>query len=64
MPSDKALTGAAGEHLVLSRLLSRDLLASAAPHKDSTMRRLRSEMPFQPEGRLFNYFEAWDGLNR
>ena len=31
MPKDKALVGAAGEHLVLSRLLSRGLLASAAP---------------------------------
>lgn len=31
MASDKALVGAAGEHLVLSRLLSRGLLASAAP---------------------------------
>lgn len=29
--SDKALVGAAGEHLVLSRLLSRGLLASSAP---------------------------------
>jgi hypothetical protein len=28
---DKTLVGAAGEHLVLSRLLSRDLLASQAP---------------------------------
>ena len=28
---DKSLVGAAGEHLVLSRLLSRDLLASQAP---------------------------------
>ena len=28
---DKQLTGAAGEHLVLSRLLSRELLASQAP---------------------------------
>lgn len=31
MGSDKALVGAAGEHLVLSRLLSRGFLASAAP---------------------------------
>ena len=31
MASDKALVGAAGEHLVLSRLLSRGLLASPAP---------------------------------
>lgn len=31
MGSDKALVGAAGEHLVLSRLLSRGLLASPAP---------------------------------
>ena len=30
-PKDKSLVGAAGEHLVLSRLLSRDLLASQAP---------------------------------
>jgi hypothetical protein len=30
-PKDKQLTGAAGEHLVLSRLLSRELLASQAP---------------------------------
>ena len=28
---DKSLVGAAGEHLVLSRLLSRELLASQAP---------------------------------
>lgn len=28
---DKSLVGAAGEHLVLSRLLARDLLASQAP---------------------------------
>jgi hypothetical protein len=28
---DKSLVGAAGEHLVLARLLSRDLLASQAP---------------------------------
>ena len=28
---DKTLVGAAGEHLVLSRLLSRGLLASQAP---------------------------------
>jgi len=31
MASDKALVGAAGEHLVLSRLLSRGLLAAPAP---------------------------------
>lgn len=31
MGSDKALIGAAGEHLVLSRLLSRGFLASSAP---------------------------------
>lgn len=31
MKSDKALVGAAGEYLVLSRLLSRGLLASPAP---------------------------------
>lgn len=153
MASDKALVGAAGEHLVLSRLLSRGLLASAAPrgtekvdiivsdkdgkssfriqvkttegslrngwflnakhetqsepdlyfcfvllrpidpevyvvpsrvvssaiiadhrhwldrpsrsgvpHKDSSMRRIRSHMPLQPEGWLLDYFEAWDGL--
>ncbi len=30
-PKDKQLTGAAGEHLVLSRMLSRELLASQAP---------------------------------
>ena len=30
-PKDKSLVGAAGEHLVLARLLSRDLLASQAP---------------------------------
>ena len=31
MTSDKSLVGAAGEHLVLSRLLARGLLASQAP---------------------------------
>ncbi len=31
MKKDKNLTGAAGEHLVLSRLLSRGILASQAP---------------------------------
>ena len=31
MKKDKQLVGAAGEHLVLSRLLSRGLLASPAP---------------------------------
>ena len=31
MNKDKALIGAAGEHLVLSRLLARGLLASQAP---------------------------------
>ena len=31
MARDKQLIGAAGEHLVLSRLLARDLLASQAP---------------------------------
>jgi hypothetical protein len=31
MSLDKALIGAAGEHLVLSRLLARGLLASQAP---------------------------------
>jgi len=31
MASDKALVGAAGEHLVLSRLLGRGLLAAPAP---------------------------------
>lgn len=29
--ADKSLTGAAGEHLVLSRLLTRGLLAAQAP---------------------------------
>ena len=31
LANDKQLVGAAGEHLVLSRLLARDLLASQAP---------------------------------
>ena len=153
MASDKALVGAAGEHLVLSRLLSRGLLAapaprgtekvdivvtnqdgkssfriqvkttegstrngwflnakhesqsepdlyfcfvllrptspqvfvvpstevvaaikadhhnwlqkpsrSGAPHKDSSMRRIRSSMPLMEEGWLNRYLENWDQL--
>lgn len=32
---------------------------SGTPHKDSDMRRIRSNMPLMPENWLEQYFEAW-----
>lgn len=43
---DKSLVGAAGEHLVLSRLLARDLLASQAPG-ESAMAKYQPECSYQ-----------------